>query len=52
MFKVNTSTDDYMSIILTHGCNKDCPFCIDKYRGRNEYILIQNILLNEVVKTR
>lgn len=28
MFKVNTSTDDYMSIILTHECNKDCPFCI------------------------
>ncbi|MGN0929429.1 MAG: radical SAM protein [Alphaproteobacteria bacterium] len=43
MFNVNTKTSDYMSIVLTHECNKQCPYCIDKYRGRKEYITLDNI---------
>lgn len=43
MFKVNTKTSDYMSIVLTHECNRQCPYCIDKYRGRKEYITLDNI---------
>ena len=43
MFKVNTKTFDYMSIVLTHECNKKCPYCIDKYRGRMEYITLDNV---------
>lgn len=33
MFDVNTKTSDYMSIVLTHDCTRNCPFCIDVYRG-------------------
>ena len=43
MFKSNTKTSDYMSIVLTHECNRQCPFCIDQYRGRNEYISLLNV---------
>jgi len=35
MFDVNTKVTDYMSIVLTHKCTRHCPFCIDKYCGRN-----------------
>jgi len=33
MFDIKTKTSDYMSIVLTHDCTRNCPFCIDKYRG-------------------
>lgn len=33
MFDIKTKTTDYMSIVLTHECTRNCPFCIDKYRG-------------------
>lgn len=43
MFNINTATSDYMSLIVTHECNKKCPFCIDKYRGNKEYISMGNV---------
>lgn len=44
MFSIDTQVNDYMSIIVTHDCNRDCPFCIDKNRGKPEYITIHNLL--------
>lgn len=38
MFDGTTSTHDYGTIIVTHECNKKCAFCIDKYRGKSEFI--------------
>lgn len=26
MFDIHKKTDDYMSVVLTHECNKTCPF--------------------------
>lgn len=42
MLKKEITNDDYMSIMITHECNRKCPFCVDGYRGRNEYISIEN----------
>jgi molybdenum cofactor biosynthesis enzyme MoaA len=44
MFNVNTKVSDYMSIVVTHECNKQCPFCIDRNRGKQEYISVQNVI--------
>ena len=33
-----------MSVVLTHECNMKCPFCIDEYRGRCEYISMTDVL--------
>ena len=41
MFSIQQSTHDYMSVVLTHECNKACPFCVDKYRGSGEYITLE-----------
>lgn len=38
MFDIRTSVRDYMSIATTHECNRQCPFCVDAYRGSCEYI--------------
>ena len=38
MLTYDISTREYMYIIFTHECNRTCPFCIDCYRGRNEYL--------------
>ena len=38
MFSVDTRYSDYMSIVVTHSCNRNCPFCIDKYRGTDIFI--------------
>lgn len=43
MFDITQKTSDYMSIILTHECNKKCPFCVDQYRGQQEYISAENV---------
>ena len=43
MFLVSQTTHDYMSLVLTHECNKKCPFCIDTYRGSGEIISIENV---------
>jgi len=43
MFDINQTTKDYMSLVLTHECNKKCPFCVDKYRGSGETISIENV---------
>lgn len=32
-----------MSIVVTHVCDRACPFCIDGYRGNNEYIRLQDV---------
>jgi len=44
MFNIKIKVNNFMSIIVTHECNKKCPFCIDKNRGTKEYITIQNII--------
>lgn len=38
MFKIDTDTNKYASLVVTHECDRHCPFCIDTYRGRAEYI--------------
>lgn len=43
MLSKNITNNDYMSIILTHECNRKCPFCVDQYRGRNEYITLETL---------
>ena len=43
MFDINTKTTEYASLVVTHECNKKCPFCIDKYRGNCEYISLSNV---------
>ena len=43
MYDIKTKDTDYMIIITTHECGRKCPFCIDKYRGRNEYISLNNV---------
>lgn len=43
MFDITQKTSDYMSIVLTHECNKKCIFCIDEYRGNKEFINLENI---------
>ncbi|MEK7574154.1 MAG: radical SAM protein [Patescibacteria group bacterium] len=40
MFDGKIKTTEYASLVVTHECNKSCPFCIDRYRGRREYITI------------
>ena len=44
MFNIKTEVEDYMSIIVTHECNRTCSFCVDKYRGNKEYITIGNVI--------
>lgn len=43
-FNYNIKVDDFATLVVTHECNKYCKFCIDKYRGRSEYISIENVL--------
>jgi len=43
MFNSNTTTDDYMFLIVTHECNRKCAFCVDKDRGKKQYISIKNV---------
>ena len=43
MYNINTKDSDYFIIVTTHECGRNCPFCIDKYRGRNEYISLNNV---------
>lgn len=43
MFKETQTTHDYMSVVLTHECNKKCVFCVDQYRGRKEYISMADV---------
>lgn len=43
-FNYNINVDDFATLIVTHECNKNCKFCIDKYRGNDEYISIENVI--------
>jgi hypothetical protein len=43
MFSESQSTHDYMSVVLTHECNRRCSFCVDKYRGSGESISKENV---------
>lgn len=43
MFNIDTDTSKYASLVVTHECNKKCAFCIDRYRGRAEYISIPQV---------
>ena len=43
MYNINTKDSDYFIIVTTHECGRNCPFCIDKYRGRDEYISLNNV---------
>lgn len=38
MFDITTKTTDYMSIVVTHKCQLNCPFCIDAHGKTNEEI--------------
>ena len=37
------TVDDYMTIVVTHECNRKCAFCVDIYRGNEEYITLDNV---------
>lgn len=41
MFNIYTTTFDYCNLILTHSCNKKCPFCVDAYRGEAGYMSLE-----------
>lgn len=43
MFDPSTQTSDYMSVIVTHECNRRCPFCIDKQCGQPGMISMDSI---------
>ena len=43
MFDPTITTADYMSIIVTHECNRNCPFCVDKHRGESEFITMESV---------
>jgi len=43
MFDVKQKVENYMSVVLTHDCNKSCPFCIDDYRNSGEYISMEYV---------
>lgn len=43
MYDIKTKDSDYFIIVVTHECSRKCPFCIDKYRGQNEYISMENV---------
>jgi organic radical activating enzyme len=44
MFNVKTAVSDYMTMVVTHECDRKCPFCIDEYRGRAEFITLDNVI--------
>lgn len=37
MFNITTTGKDYVTLVLTHKCNKNCSFCIDKYRNKENF---------------
>ena len=43
MYDIKTKDTDYMIIVTTHECGRRCPFCIDKYRGRREFISLEDV---------
>jgi organic radical activating enzyme len=43
MFDPQQTVNGFLSIVLTHNCNKNCPFCIDSYKGRDENISLENV---------
>lgn len=43
MYNTDTTVSDYMSIVLTHECNRVCKFCVDSYRGEDVYISVENV---------
>lgn len=43
MFDPTIDTKDYISIVVTHECNRNCPFCIDRNRGKVEFIMLSDV---------
>ena len=43
MFTVQQTTHDYLNIVLTHNCTRQCPFCVDPSRGSGETISIEHV---------
>jgi len=43
MFDPATKSSEYMSIVVTHDCNRNCPFCVDAYRNSGETILMEHV---------
>lgn len=41
MFDIGQKTTNYMSLVVTHNCNKNCSFCVDSYRGSGEFITLE-----------
>lgn len=51
MFNINTKTNNYMSIVLTHECNRKCH--VDGIIKQSwERTKLNNRILNQFVKTR
>lgn len=44
IFNVATKTTDYMSIVTTHKCQLNCPFCADMHGKTEEEISIDNVV--------
>lgn len=43
MFNPCITTDDYIFLVVTHECNRNCAFCVDLQRGKREYISLEDV---------
>lgn len=43
MFSIDQKPEKYMSLVVTHECNKACSFCVDQYRGSGEFIGMDDV---------
>ncbi len=43
MFDISQNVNDYLNLIVTHECNKKCPFCVDQYRGENLMVSLEHV---------
>jgi organic radical activating enzyme len=43
LYDIKTTENDYINMIVTHECNRNCPFCVDKYRGNKGYISSESV---------
>lgn len=43
-FSIETKTSDYLFVVLTHECNRECRFCVDIYRGEEGFLTIPNFI--------
>lgn len=43
IFNITTKTTDYMSIVTTHKCQLNCPFCVDLHEKNDEEISVESV---------